>query len=159
MSMRKERGVAAIEMALMSIFLLLLGGGIAEFGHALYTYDTLAKSARAGARYIAIRDLPDDTVARGEAQNVALCGLPACAADAAVVPGLSTTHILVETPSNNNRLANVSTGATTGSVDLVSVTISPPNAPYAFQPWVAIPFFGALNFNFGPIHVTMPRTS
>ena len=143
----------------MSIFLLLLGGGIAEFGHALYTYDTLAKSARSGARYIAIRDLPDDAAARTEARNVALCGLPACGAGTAVVPGLTTAHILVETPSNNASLANVSTGATTGSMDMVSVTISPANSPFAFQPWIAIPFFGALNFNFGPIHVTMPRTS
>ena len=157
MSRREQRGVAAVELALTAGFLLMLAGGIVEFGHALYSYDILAKQARAAARYMAMRENADPTIEaamRVEAQNIALCGLPACGTPP--LPGLSATNVVVATPATDNSLANVSTGATTGSLDLVSVTIT----GYTFQPWIAIPFYtGSLAITFSPIRVFMPRVS
>ena len=48
---RDERGTQLVELALVVPVLLLLLGATAEFGRFMYTYSTLAKATRAGARY------------------------------------------------------------------------------------------------------------
>lgn len=51
MSIRKRRGQAMTEFALLVPFMLLLVLGIFEFGRAFYYYSALANAAREGARY------------------------------------------------------------------------------------------------------------
>jgi Flp pilus assembly protein TadG len=50
---REERGTQLVELALVLPLLLLLFAATAEFGRYFYTYTTLAKATRAGARYLA----------------------------------------------------------------------------------------------------------
>jgi Flp pilus assembly protein TadG len=73
---RSERGVAAVEMALLLPVLVLLFMGIVEFGRAFYTAITLAHAARAGAQYGAQSPAKSSDVtgiknaATQEAQNI-----------------------------------------------------------------------------------------
>ncbi len=48
-----ERGIAAVEFAIVLPLLLLMMLATAELGRAFYQYDTLTKAVRDGARYIA----------------------------------------------------------------------------------------------------------
>lgn len=47
-----EKGAAAVEFAIVVIVLLLIVGGIVEFGRAFWYYDALTKATRDGARYM-----------------------------------------------------------------------------------------------------------
>jgi hypothetical protein len=53
-ALRHERGQALIEMALVSIMLLLVIVGIVEGGRAVWNYNTLAQATREGARYAVV---------------------------------------------------------------------------------------------------------
>lgn len=47
-----QRGIAAVEFALVMFVMLLIGAGIVEFGRAFWYYDALAKGTRDAARYL-----------------------------------------------------------------------------------------------------------
>ena len=55
MSMKRQNGVALVEFALILPFLLLLSLLAVEFGRAIWEYNTLTKSVRDAARYLAIQ--------------------------------------------------------------------------------------------------------
>ncbi|HJV26053.1 MAG TPA: TadE/TadG family type IV pilus assembly protein [Aromatoleum sp.] len=55
-ALTRQRGVAAVELALVIIFLLLLVAGIVEFGRAFWYYDALTKATRDGARMLSVAD-------------------------------------------------------------------------------------------------------
>ena len=55
-----ERGIELIEFALVLPFLLLLTLGTIEFGRIYYTYNTLTKAVRDGARYAATSRIKAD---------------------------------------------------------------------------------------------------
>ncbi|MGC9458681.1 TadE family protein, partial [Vibrio genomosp. F10] len=48
---RKQKGIAAVEFLITVPILVLIIGGVTEFGNALIDYNTLNKMARNGARY------------------------------------------------------------------------------------------------------------
>src|SRR5438132_11779609 len=53
MNQRKSlRGVAAVELALTMIPLLVLTFGVTEYGRAIYTYNAIDKAARDAVRYL-----------------------------------------------------------------------------------------------------------
>ena len=69
---RRENGTQMIEFAIIFPVLLLLFAGTVEIGRLLYTYTTLAKATRAGARYLSTTtDVAASTTA---GKNVVLCG-------------------------------------------------------------------------------------
>ena len=49
---RDERGIQLVEAAIVVPIFLILFAAVAEFGRYFYEYTTLAKAARAGARYL-----------------------------------------------------------------------------------------------------------
>ncbi|MBV9924952.1 MAG: pilus assembly protein [Acidobacteria bacterium] len=49
---RSERGTQLVELAIVLPVVLMLLGAAAEFGRFFYTYQTLSKATRAGARYL-----------------------------------------------------------------------------------------------------------
>lgn len=51
---RRERGAAAVEMAIILPVLIMLLGGIVEFGRALYIQNMATNAAREGARMRAL---------------------------------------------------------------------------------------------------------
>lgn len=173
----KQRGIAAVELALVLLPLLILCFGITEIGRALYLYNGLVKATRGAARHLSQQNLSYPPVGktandlRNEAIFMALCGRPACAStDAPLVSGLALDQIARISVCDPISCAGshyaVSTGQ--GNVNLVSVTIgiSPFAGAYRYQggapaayaftsiiPWV-IP-----SIDFGPISTTMAVSS
>lgn len=52
----RQRGVAAVEFAIVLVFLILVVAGIVEFGRAFWYYDALSKATRDGARLLSLAD-------------------------------------------------------------------------------------------------------
>lgn len=59
-----QRGVAAVEFAIVLIPLLLITAGIVEFGRVFWYYDALSKATRDGARYLSRSTLLNQTTTR-----------------------------------------------------------------------------------------------
>lgn len=56
---QKNSGTEVVEFALVSILLLLIIGGITEFGRLFWYYNALAKATRDGARFMSMQsDIP-----------------------------------------------------------------------------------------------------
>ncbi|MCK9983920.1 MAG: hypothetical protein AzoDbin1_00392 [Azoarcus sp.] len=53
---KRQRGVAAVEFAIVLIVLLLIMAGIIEFGRAFWYYDALTKATRDGARLMSVAE-------------------------------------------------------------------------------------------------------
>ncbi|MBS3996939.1 MAG: pilus assembly protein [Hydrogenophaga sp.] len=152
-----QRGVAAVEMAIILIPMLVLCFGITELGRALYQYNGLVKSVRGAVRYLSQQSLAnpsDGETADGlrlKARSLALCGDINCSGKPALVPNLTLDMISVcDALSCPATHANVPTGE--GTTSLASVRIGAGGTPFPFTslvPWV-VP-----NIAFGPITVTM----
>lgn len=65
-SYSKQRGVAAVEMAILLMPLIFIVFGITEFGRAFYQYNTVVKATRDAARYLSVQQ-------PGTKNNVAEC--------------------------------------------------------------------------------------
>jgi Flp pilus assembly protein TadG len=59
-----EAGTQLAEMAIVLPLLLVLFAATAEFGRFFYTYNTLSKSTRAGARYLTASNQATDDMAK-----------------------------------------------------------------------------------------------
>ncbi len=110
-----ERGTQLVELALLLPILLMLLAATAEFGRFMYTYSTLAKATRAGARYV-VSQPPGTNVA--ETKNLVVYGNTA-GTGTPLVTGLDASKIVV-TP----------TVAANGTTNTVTVGI----ASYIYQP-------------------------
>jgi Flp pilus assembly protein TadG len=110
-----ERGTQLVEWALVLPILLMLLGATAEFGCFMYTYSTLAKATRAGARYV-VSQPPGTGIA--ETKNLVVFGNTA-GTGTPVVAGLDATKVAV-TPNL----------APNGTTDTVKVSIT----SYTYQP-------------------------
>ena len=89
---RSERGTQLVELAIVLPVMLMLMGAVAEFGRFFYTYQTLAKATRAGARY-----LTTETATGAydpKAENLVVYGNPA-GTGSPVVSGLTTDQVRI----------------------------------------------------------------
>lgn len=95
---RSERGTQLVELAIVLPVLLLLLVITAEFGRYFYTYTTLAKATRSGARYLttASGSGADDA----SAKNLVVYGNTEGEGDP-LVAGLSTTNVTVTRAGGN----------------------------------------------------------
>lgn len=95
----QERGVAAVEFAILIVLLLIIVTGIIEFGKTFWYYDALVKGTRDSARYLSNArvsgSLALDSGLITQAQNRVIA-----TANAAHVPGLNTEDVLVECDPN-----------------------------------------------------------
>lgn len=134
----KQRGVAAVELALIIGPMLILVFGITELGRALYQYNALVKATRGAVRYLAQQDLANlSTSEQGVVYNktraLAVCGALSCTDATEWFPGLTVDEAKAKvslcdyvTPAcqptgQPQAYQGVLTGL--GTVDLVSVTI------------------------------------
>jgi Flp pilus assembly protein TadG len=112
---RNERGVQLVELALVLPIFLMLFAAVAEFGRFYYEYSTLAKGARAGARYLATARTNglDDLAAKNLVVygNTAGTGSP-------ILSGLSATNVTI------TRLDSAGVPQTGGTPMTVSVQIT-----------------------------------
>jgi len=133
---RRQKGVAAVELAILLIPLVIMTFGMIELGRAFYYYNGLLKSSRDATRYLSTQSR-DAGVA--EARCLAVYGKTVCTGDA-LVPGLTTDMV------NISYETGVETGK--GAIDLVTVEIR----GFSFPPVVPA-VIG--NLVFGPISSTM----
>jgi Flp pilus assembly protein TadG len=141
----KQQGVAAVELAILVIPLLLLAFGITEFGRALYQYNALTKATRDATRFLSEQGAGDagDVLT---AQCMTVYGNKTCTGNP-LVPNLTAAMVSVcDMVSCPDTHLSQATGS--GVINLVTVTIS----GYPFTSLVPgfVPSFG-----FGPISTTM----
>lgn len=145
-SLRKQRGVASVELGILIIPLLLLTFGTTEFGRAIYQYNTLAKASRDATRFLS-GQAPGDPGDVAAAQCLAVYGDATCTNTTPLLPGLTTSMVTVcdsvSCPANH---LNQTTGS--GVMNLVTVTISG-------YPFTSLVPFVAPNMTFNDIHSTM----
>jgi Flp pilus assembly protein TadG len=119
---KRENGTQMIEFAIIFPVLLLMFAGVTELGRLFYTYNTLAKATRSGARYLSTAQSVSGSTAA--ATNMVMCGNAAgCGGvnqPAVIVPNLTVNNIVITPPVN---------GATVKYVD-VAIT------GYSYQPLV-----------------------
>jgi len=85
-----DAGTQLAELAIVLPILLVLFGATAEFGRFFYTYTTLAKATRAGARYLtASNQASDDDAKRLVANGTTGDG------GSPILSGLSTGNVLI----------------------------------------------------------------
>ena len=152
MRLHKQSGVAAVELALIMVPMLVLAFGIVEIGRALNYYNGLVKATRSAARYLTTKDLNNSSATKAAAitaaQNLAVCGLMSgCTSTNQLVPGLTnpSTQVIVNTTND------VPTGV--GTVNLVTVTIGGTgNAAVTFQSFLP---YNITSFVYSPVKITM----
>jgi Flp pilus assembly protein TadG len=92
---RDERGTQLVELAIVLPVMILLFGAVAEFGRFFYTYATLAKAARAAARYATTRPFYGTDVA--QAKSVAAFGDAAASCSGTpILQGLSCGNVDIQ---------------------------------------------------------------
>lgn len=130
---RRSRGVAAVEMAILLVPLVIMTFGMVELGRAFYYYNGLVKSTREASRYLSMYSRGTN---EAQARCLAVHGNTNCAGDP-VVPGLQTGMVKI-----GYELA-VPTGY--GSIDMVTVRIE----GFPFTTLTAMPIdamtFGAIS--------------
>lgn len=142
--LRRARGVAAVELAILLIPLVIMAFGMTEIGRAFYQYNTLLKSTRDAARHLSMQP-------PGQGEAVARClvvygrAQPACSGDDRLVPGLTTDMV-------DFSYALVPLGGGLGSVNVVQVTVT----DYPFHSVVPLVVSEMV---FGPLSTTMRQGS
>ena len=118
---KNERGTQVIEFAIVFPTLILLFAGTTELGRLFYTYTSLAKATRAGARYLS--NVQSVTGSTASAKNVVLCGNPGgCGSTgqpAVILPNFTDANVVVSQ-------------STVGTVKYVTVSIT----GYPYQPLI-----------------------
>jgi len=126
MKLRKQTGVAAVELAFVIIPMLVLCFGITEMGRALYQYDGVVKAGRGAVRYLSQQNLSvDDSYneAVDVAKALAVCGCYICGGENCPtekpVAGLTdfsqvsiTKHPMVPTGEGTASLVTLTIGGT-----------------------------------------------
>ena len=150
----RQKGVAAIEFAILLPLLLFIVFGITEFGRAMYSYNTILKGTRDAARY-AMTQQPGGG-ADGVTKCLAVYGNTDCSGPP-LTPGLTINAVSV-CDSVRCQATHKSQG-TSPFINLVTVTVNDPSIAdadkYRFQSYVPFVTAGLQHIVFGPISTTM----
>ncbi|WP_175682026.1 TadE/TadG family type IV pilus assembly protein [Burkholderia cenocepacia] len=168
----RTRGVVAVEFALVLMPMIMLATGVAEFGRAIYQYETLTKSTRDAARYLSVWLPTDSAYPVSQAQCLVVYGSTTCGSSGTeLVPGLTTSMVTIcdaqrttgcSDASDPSQFANLPTydsnnnaasGTATGAINVVEVKIS----GYQYQPIPAYPWLPSITF--GNIVTVMRQVS
>jgi Flp pilus assembly protein TadG len=161
---KSQRGVAMMELALTLPLLLAVCFAVTEFGRAIYTYNTLAKSARDAARYLTTQT-NGNAAAWTIARNLVAYGNPA-GSGAALVPGLTSSNMAslvnICDPSDQPRcVANINQGVdptiNTVTVRITGFQFSPVIDLLAFTRFYSGGSAAITAIPFGDISVTMRK--
>ncbi|ELW9447628.1 pilus assembly protein [Burkholderia cenocepacia] len=166
------RGVVAVEFALVLMPMIMLATGVAEFGRAIYQYETLTKATRDAARYLSVWLPTDSAYPVSQAQCLVVYGSTTCGSSGTeLVPGLTTSMVTIcdaqrttgcSDASDPSQFANLPTydsnnnaasGTATGAINVVEVKIS----GYQYQPIPAYPWLPSITF--GNIVTVMRQVS
>ncbi|SOZ37186.1 TadE/TadG family type IV pilus assembly protein [Cupriavidus neocaledonicus] len=157
---KRQRGVAAVEFGILLAPMLLMACGVAEFGRAIYQYDTLTKATRTAARYLSQFSPDDVSYPAAAAKCLAVYGNSTCSG-ATLAPGLTTSMVVIcdrvdasgcpgQSFNNVNTYDNPGgAGAPAGTVNLVAVRIT----GFAYTPLQS--FIDVSGMTFGDITTVM----
>ncbi len=107
---RRENGTHMVELAIVLPVMLMMLGGLAEFGRFFYTYNKLTTAVRAGARH-ACKWERNASWTFPETSNMVVYG-DFGGAGSPILPGLTTANVVVQ--------AN---GPSVNAIDSVTVKI------------------------------------
>jgi Flp pilus assembly protein TadG len=150
---RKQKGAVAVEFGILALPMAILLVGIVDIGRAMYSYDTIAKSARDAARFLTSKNAGDIN-SINQAKCLAVYGNTGCTGSA-LASGLTTAMVDVCDAIDDSLCpgqqhdsvcacsAPGCGGTCTGVVNLVSVRIT----AYPFAS--LYDFAGVPNFTFG----------
>ncbi|ODV44464.1 pilus assembly protein TadE [Cupriavidus sp. UYMMa02A] len=139
---KRQRGVALVEFAITISLLLAICFAVTEFGRAIYTYNTLAKSVRDAARYLSTQAAGSAT-AHAMAQQLVVYGTPVVTNNQpALVPGLTTSMVSICDAADPTCTSNMGQGSNP-AINTVTVRIS----GYTFTPLLDL--FGFTRFYTG----------
>lgn len=144
------QGAVAVEFALLLIPLLLLVSGVAEFGRALYQYNTLVKTTRDSVRHLSHLNPASDGYpqAQTEATCLAVYGNTGCSGQT-LLPGLTTDMVSIN-PINTTTAAGT-------SITLVEVRITGYTFNFVLDPRTFLGS-GEQSITFGDIRATMRQS-
>ncbi|HYR75678.1 MAG TPA: TadE/TadG family type IV pilus assembly protein [Pyrinomonadaceae bacterium] len=108
--LRRDDGTQLIEFAIVFPALLLMFAGTTELGRMFYTYNSLAKASRGGARYLStLQDVTASTCGSPQiscttaAKNMVLCGnVNGCGGPnqpPVILPNFTASNIVVTPPA------------------------------------------------------------
>ena len=157
---KRQRGVAAVEFGILIIPLTLMLFGLAEYGRAIYQYNTLVKSVRDATRYLSTL-APGKLNALGEnewdkARCIVRYGNTSCTGSAPLVPDLTMDMVEICDATDWAKCATTHAVVDSfGAVNIVTVKIS----NYEFKSLINFPIgglsVGAPNIRFGDISNSM----
>ncbi len=90
-----------MELAIVFPILLLLIVGTVELGRLFFTYTTLAKATKVGARYVSNSrkmlngNSTEIANEKAIAKNLVVCGKLSCTGETAIVPGLTAAKVII----------------------------------------------------------------
>ncbi|WP_432259408.1 TadE/TadG family type IV pilus assembly protein [Cupriavidus sp. TMH.W2] len=126
---KRQKGVALVELGITISLLLAICFAVTEFGRAIYTYNTLAKSVRDATRYLSTQ-AAGSPAAHATAQQLAVYGTPVASANQpTLVPGLTTGMVSICDAANPACTSNMGQGSNP-AINTVTVRIS----GYTFTP-------------------------
>jgi hypothetical protein len=152
----QQRGAAMVELALVSIPMLLIALAVLDVARAMYAYQTLVKATRDATRMLSGYDPTVPTLYPvDEARALVVFGAAAPPGAKPMLPGLTVDLVQVcdrATPEPCGAMPFRAIETGTGTIDLVAVQVN----GYEFRPW----FPGArvlprAVYTFGPIRTTM----
>lgn len=159
----RQRGGAMVEFALLLVPMLILGFGVAEYGRAIYHYNTIVKSVRSAVRVLSQHN-PSDTGYSArvtQAKCLAVYGNDTCSGSP-LAPGLAVSNVNVCdrvawgecSGAVQSDYSNVPTGL--GTINLVEVRISGYEFSFIGLPLVNIPIGNSVTF--GAVEAVMRQT-
>ncbi len=157
-----EQGVAAVEFAIVLLPLLSIAFGAAEYGRAIYQYNTLVKSVRSAVRLISATSplSPGYATKVTEAKCLAVYGNSTCTGSP-LAPGLAVSNVKVCDKVNwsdcpgTTQATYGAVPVAVGTIDLVAVRIS----GYTYQ-YLGLPIVTpSASVNFSTIEAVMRQSS
>ena len=115
---KREQGTHLVELAIALPVMLVLMGGLAEFGRFFYTYTTLTNAVRAGARH-ACKWERNASWTFPETSNMVVYGDYSDTSNGPILPGLTTANVDI-----------TANGPSVNNIDSVTVSIK----NYTYQP-------------------------
>ncbi len=128
----RQRGVAAVEFALVLLPLLIIAFGAIEYGRAIYHYNTLVKSTRSAVRWASLAPATSTGYSSfvTQAKCLAVYGNTGCSGNP-LAPSLTVANVKLCDQSNWAECAGASQGsyknitlAGGSNMNLVAVRIS-----------------------------------
>jgi hypothetical protein len=116
---RAEQGAALVEGAIVLPIVIVLVGGVYEFGFFLYQQQLATSGVRAAARYLALTSDPADVTTQSDARNIAVTGV--IGGGPPLIAGWSPSDISIAVNAVDNAAGTYSGGAT---IQLVTVSTS-----------------------------------